>query len=209
MGREDADKPGLFREEARALGWKADLRRTGDKSTVIATRGSEKLSISWRGDACLNETMYEDGSSKRKLRNAAAARRQLTISSNGKVVKATKSSGNSSKRVKAEVPEPDEDLLDEVPEIKRHLPFDIDTATDDEILKAVVGMRIVWRNSYSHGFDEARVLAHPNQRHLRIEFNRRQERCITFAAADEKNPRIPGGGFRSVKLSSITSITPK
>jgi len=209
-------KAEAFLEAAIASGWKAELRQDGDKTTVKAEADGKTLTISWRGSACLNETVYESNGQRRKLRNAAAARRQLeegspdgarTKLSNAKQEKPSDKATNNrrSKETKV-VPAPPSRPAPRPP---KRLPFDLNTAPDRKILEAVIGKRITWKNSQSGNYDSARVMSNPEQNYLRIQLTRAGERCITWAEADDKNPRMAGGGFRSVKLSSIVSITNK
>lgn len=198
-----------FCADAKSAGWETTVTRDGDKTVVVAIRDKEKLSISWRGNACLNETTYEIDGDQRKLRNAAAARRQLTGEAtpprqgkavNGHVVRSANASEKTTKKAK---PEP----FKSQPRPAKRLPFDLDSATDAEILKAVIGKKITWKNSQTGNYDSARVMSRPNQKHLKMNRNRFGERCITWAEADNDRPDRAGGGFRSVKLSAIISIT--
>lgn len=205
------DKAEAFAEEASALGWKVEITRNKDKATVEATLDGKQISISWRGNACLNEVYFGSDGHSRKLRNAGAARRKLAEEA-GEPPRAASESGSDlpvkptkakpKKAAKAK-PEP----FKSKPKPRTSLPFDPDSATDEEILEAVRGKKIVWKNRMSGGYDEARVMVMPNQRHLKIDLNRQNERCITFAEADDKRPNIPGGGFRSVRVKSMVSVT--
>jgi hypothetical protein len=212
VGNKVADKAESFKDEAAGLGWTTSLTRNGDRVTVVVKRNNEEISITWKGNACLNEVYYTLNGHQRKLRNAAAARRHISTGSNEATVrKPVKTNGSSPKKIKKAKPspEPAPEPFKSTPKPPKLIPFDFDTATDEEILKAVIGKRIVWRNSLSGNYEEARVLNRPNQRQLRIERNGRNERCITFASADLQDPRSAGGGFRSIKLSAIRSITTK
>lgn len=213
------DKAEAFAEEASALGWETEIARDGNKATVTASIDDKVISISWRGGACLNEVFLEIDGHQKKLRNAAAARRKLAEEagedeghegydrpvkekSKQSVQKKSKAANGVETKVKLAP-------FKSTPKPKTILPFDPDTASDTEILQAVVGKRITWRNSISGAYDDARVMARPNQKHLRIDFNRKQERCITFAEADADRHHEAGGGFRSVRVKSIVSVTTK
>lgn len=202
-------KPEQFCEDAIGAGWSAEITHEGEKATVIAKRGDEEISIAWLGNACLNEVTHSVKGKVRKLRNASAARQKLGMSA---AARSERSKGGKPPRVIEERNDADDavesDDDDEYVPERPDLPFDPDTATDAEILKAVIGKRIYWRNSISHKEDNAQVMDRPNQRHLRIDRNRRNERCLTFAAVE--NSAGVGedyrGPFRSVKLSSILAI---
>lgn len=214
------DKAEAFAEEASALGWETEIARNGSKATVTASLDEKVLSISWKGGACLNEVFLEIDGHQKKLRNAAAARRKLIEEAGedeghkgyDRPVREEKPKQSVQKKSKAangvEVktkPVP----FKSTRKPRTILPFDPDTASDVEILQAVVGKRITWKNSISGAYDDARVMARPNQKHLRIDFNRKQERCITFAEADADRHHEAGGGFRSVRVKSIVSVTTK
>lgn len=193
-------KAEAFAEFAKSSGWDVEISHdAGDKTTVVAKRSDEQISISWKGEACLNETSYKNGSYERKLRNASAARQKMAEDGSGKPPKvAPKPNGGSRRKAK---PEP----VKSVPKIPRRVPWS-EEATDAEILKAVTGKVIVWRNVLAGRYEEARVMAKKDQRHLRIDVNRKLERCLTFCEADMERPEIPGGPFRSVRLSAIVKV---
>jgi hypothetical protein len=212
-------KAEAFADYAKSLGWKAEIKEDGPKSTVKASREGWTLSISWRGEACLNETVLEHGDGSRKIRNAGAARRHLeelagepTRDDGGHpgydrpAPKARKSSATARKARKPK-PEP-VTPIETKPRLAKRVPFDLETATDEEVLKAVVGKKIIWRNVLAARYEEARVMDRPDQKHLRIVVNRRNERCLTWCAVEENVPlgQDYRGPFRSVKLASIIQI---
>ena len=211
------DKADAFCDEASALGWKTEVIRDGEKVTAEATLDDKLISISWRGSACLNETYIETDGHRKKLRNAGAARRKLaeegsaeTSSKSERISRPVKQQKPKKAAAKAakEKPPPVEPFKSK-PKPKTILPFDPKTASDEEILEAVRGKKIVWKNRLSGKFETTRVLAFPKQNHLRIEINGSNERCLTFAEADLSDPRVPEGGFRSIRISAITSVTNK
>lgn len=211
-------KAEAFAEFAKSLGWEAKVNEEGQKATVTAQRDSYTLSISWRGEACLNETTLDDGAGVRKIRNAGAAKRKLEELS-GEATRAPESTGGEGRtRAKARnapaatrtrrkpKPEPIEPVKT-TPKLPKRLPFDLEAAPDEEIIKAVIGRKIIWRNVLASRYEEARVMARPKQRHLRIERNRKDERCLTWCA-EEDAPlgEDTRGPFRSVKLANIIQI---
>lgn len=212
-----ASKAEAFCEDAKAMGWDPELTLDGDKSTVIATRGDEQVSISWRKEACLNESTYTFSGRTRKLRNASAVRQQMAKPVPGtdkaageSAPKSRRASGSATKKARSgKTKEPPPPPFRSTPKPATRLPFDLEKASDEEVLKAVLGKRIVWKNRMSGNFDEARVMDRPDQRFLRIDINARNERCLTFAEADAHRADRAGGGFRSVRLSAIISITTK
>lgn len=208
-----SDKAEAFAEEASALGWKVEITRNKDKATVKAILDDKQISISWRGNACLNEVYFESDGHSRKLRNAGAARRKLAeeageppraSSESGADLPAKPTKAKPKKTSKAK-PEP----FKSKPKPRTSLPFDPETATDEEILEAVPGKKITWYNRISRGYDSARVMARPNQKQLKIQVNQRNERCLTWCAVEDNVPLGEDyrGPFRSVRISAITSVT--
>jgi hypothetical protein len=208
------DKAEAFAEEASALGWKVKVVRNNGKATVEASLDDKQISVSWRGNACLNEVYFESDGHTRKLRNAGAARRKLAEES-GEPPRATSEPGadlpakptkaKPKKTAKAK-PEPFRSTP-KPPTLP--LPFDPEEASDEEILEAVRGKKITWHNRISRGYDSARVMARPNQKQLKIQINQRNERCLTWCAVEDNVSLGEDyrGPFRSVRISAITSVT--
>jgi hypothetical protein len=208
------DKAEAFADEASALGWKTELTRKGDKATVVAVLDDKELSIAWRGSACLNEVTFTEDGHTRKLRNAAAARRKLAEEAEETPAAKGKQSAQSMKpkppkTKKKKEPKPKPEPFKSTPKPRTSMPFDPETASDEEILKAVQGRKITWYNRISRGYDSARVMNQPNQKQLKIQINQRNERCLTWCAVEDNVPLGEDyrGPFRSVRISAITSVT--
>lgn len=192
-------KPDLFAADAKAAGWDPVITADGEFRTVVATRGDEKISITWKGEACQNGCFYQNAGYKRSLRNAAACRRQLTVPAGEVRIPAP------TKRVRprAAISEPDSDPYEESPEdaneYRRYLPFDpADEA--ETILAALRGREITWRSSITKGLASAVLMPNEDQRHLRIEDHpHKPKRILTFASR--------GAGFRSVYIDSIVAVS--
>jgi hypothetical protein len=76
---------------------------------------------------------------------------------------------------------------------KEKLPFDIEEAYDDEIFDAVRGRKLVWLNTTSENYEEARV----GMRYLRIETGTAGRAILTFCSPE---------GFRSVALENLVQV---
>lgn len=188
-----SSKADLFRQFAADNGWKAEVVRDGSKSTVVAVREKDgaRLSISWNGNACINESTIEVAGSIRKLRNAAAC--QAFISGTAamkpaevsKTAKADKTDGVEVEDERPVLPPPDwgEKYRD---------------ARADEIRKAVTGRTIAWINTAKREIETATVPRHAQL--VRVEVSpRSMRRVLTFAAAGE--------GFRSIYIERIVSVS--
>jgi hypothetical protein len=194
------DKAEAFRAEAEAAGWETALGRNGARVTVTAVRGPkqrEVVTVTWEGNACLNESVYLLNGRGRKLRNAAAARRVLAQSVETATSK--KATARNSSRI---IPQPRAEMVDEEQEVERPKPPTWGqrhcSLPDREILKKVVGKEIIWINGRTKMEERATVLSSPDQRQLRIERNLTQRRVVTFAAK--------GAGFRSVYVDAIVAV---
>lgn len=78
------------------------------------------------------------------------------------------------------------------------------SAPDKEILAAVIGKEVFWYNQSLKRVESARVSSNPNQKMLKIDRNRRKERCLTFASVI--GPREELGAFRSVLVTNIVKV---
>lgn len=78
------------------------------------------------------------------------------------------------------------------------LPFNPEKATAEEIVEAVRGKMLVWRNRVSGGYQSARVLERPNQQYLRVRMTRMGDPYIEFCSVN--------GGFVSVSLDRLVEI---
>lgn len=194
-------KAEVFKTDALNAGWKADIKTKGELSTVTATREEDGavLSISWKGEACLNEcTLTVDGHT-RKLRNAAACRRELSGDSSTPVAKTSNSTPKAPKPVRRmAVADAEED--DEQPRVPQPVWGRLHAeAPATDIFKAVRGRTITWLNALKGETESATVLPKADQRQLRIEKSPRNgKRLLTFAAAEE--------GFRSVYIERIVNV---
>lgn len=191
MGKAEA-----FLSDAKEAGWEAALERNGAKATVTATRPSDGavMSISWQGEACLNECSITTNGHFKKLRNAAACRRTLTSDTPAK-------SPVQRRKQRPATPAPED--LDDVEDVERTVPepdwgrthADV---SDTLLLEELRGKTITWINVKKRMLEQATIDSKRN-RHLRIEVSPvSRKRAVTFAAQ--------GDGFRSIYVDRIVSV---
>ena len=210
-------KASQFAADAEESGWSVEYfnRPSESREEVVAKTGGKTdkamLILIWdKNRYNYDESRYEIDGHTRTVRNASEARRILSGELKPQPGKATnrqfvrkKAKPDNEVKTKQPAPEP----FKSKPKPPTILPFDPETASDKEILDAVRGKKITWKNRLSGNFEVARVLSFPKQNHLRIEINSRSERCLTFAEADLSDPRVPEGGFRAIRIKSIVSVT--
>lgn len=196
-------KAEIFKTDAINAGWKAEIKTKGNLSTVIAKRKKDgaTLSITWDGEKCLNETTITIAGHTRKLRNAAAGRRELIGETIMPKDPGSKPSKPKKKRLPDdEAPPSNSDEDDETPQIPTpQWGFVNAAAPAEHILEAVRGKTITWINASKHAVESATVLGNADQRQLRVETSPvNSKRLLTFAARGE--------GFRSVYIDRIVSV---
>lgn len=167
------------------------------------TRGDEEMTVNWssENDGLVHPLDYRlRGVKEVRLRNVSAALKQIADAPNYKV--------------RSKVPR---ERSEEAPEtLERILPFDPETATDAEVIKAVCGKRLVWWNSMGAAYDSGEVpgrkrveVADPNKvgekkwvlrtsRNITIKVSSTGRRVLTFPAVGEQ--------FRSVGLDSLVQV---
>lgn len=195
-------KPEMFAAEARELGWETVTAVKADVTTVEALRNAEKVTISWRGEACLNGSSYSNGPYQKSLRNAAACRRALadppsdppSVQVRRKSPNSTVSKARPSNTPKIE--EPEEDFAYEpVPTWgEQRISW-----ADDLLRGEFIGKEVIWINTISREHQSAWVMSSPEQKQLRIEVHPRTgRRLLSFAAVE--------GGFRAVYIENIVNV---
>lgn len=188
------DKAEAFRQDAETAGWSTDIKQNGARVTILASRSNEVVSVTWEGNACLNECMHTIDGKDKKLRNAAAARRVLIGSSPKTSSQSDSSSTKASAKAKV-VPQPRVEV--EQPDVPRRPPSwgaRHISKPDAEILELVRGKEITWINSRTKEVETAVVMP----RQLKIMRTAAHKRVVTFASKGE--------GFRSIYLDAIASV---
>jgi hypothetical protein len=189
-----------FADDAKAAGWEVTHKAVGDRETVAAHKGEIQMALVW--DA--NRYNYPDSQllvsgQPKTVRNASEARKILAGVEVPRASTPRKPTAKSATRKPKRVARPAPDDTDDEPQRRnptwgeryRALP-------NDEIRRKVLGKTIVWRNTLSGLVQEAAVMKDPNQKQLRVEFNKSQRRIITFASI--------GGGFVSVYVDAIIEL---
>lgn len=186
---------------AKENGWKVKNKKVDDGISLEFRRGGELVTAVWRdGRMRGRESLYVAGSRRFILRNAAAIKRQLATSEKeaAKANAAVREYRTTHRR-----PQPltvTEDAAHELSDQERRamLPFNPEKATAEEIVEAVRGKMLVWRNRVSGGYQSARVLERPNQHYLRVRMTRMGDPYIEFCSVN--------GGFVSVSLDRLVEI---
>lgn len=185
-------KAQAFAAESEALGWTATVTHDTGVYEVRSTRGDEELVLHWADGKFIEDARYSCGGRVVSVRNASAAKKKMAVpasdalASNAKVVK-----GNGSGPRKPRL-----SLADEEERYYAPLPFDPAETSDLDVLAAVVGRTLVWRNTATRSDEEARI-GPPPQRQLGIVV-KNGRRILTFCAE--------GGPFRSIYLDAILEV---
>lgn len=182
-------KAEAFLKAAAELGWSERARSAPEQETygVIVGREEERITISWRAGVFVGEECYHShpGRSPRKVINASAAKKIMAIPAAQAAEEAAKVSAHKLTR-----PRRDRGATATTAP-RKALPFDPETATDEEVLEAVSGKTITWTNGVSGQIDQDQVGSHATIQ------PGKSGRSIRFTSAT---------GFRSVRVSSILSI---
>jgi hypothetical protein len=185
-------KAEAFLEAAAALGWGEFARSAPEQETygVIVGRGEERITISWRAGVFIGEECYHShpGRSPRKVINASAAKKIMAIPAAQAAEEAAKVSAHKLAR-----PRRDRSATATTAP-RKALPFDPETATDEDVIRAVSGHQISWTNEISGAIDESYVKGSIDE--ISIQPGK-SGRSIRFTSAE---------GFRSVRVSSIVAI---
>lgn len=188
-GKKSLSKAASFLEEAVRRGWEATKQGTQDPAHygVTVARGTERIEIEWVGGVFQGDTCYYSHSARQpiKLRNASHAKKVMAIPAAQADEEAKKVTAHKAARPGRK------SQAESTTERRKALPFDVETATDEEILAAVQNRNVAWTNEISGAVEDAYVTAG-----LRIQ-TMKSGRGITFVSAT---------GFRTVRVSSIVSV---
>lgn len=207
-------KAAAFAEDAVKAGWTLADHTGRNEREIVTIRHDgydATMVMVWEGGCYTyaRSSLVVQGHN-RTVRNASEGRRflsgveapKVTIPRKGKA-KRRKRLADPAQNGKGTAPEDTtfeldgDDFMAERERRRKRLPFKVSSPAED-ILKAVVGREIVWESSLSGDILAATVLPNPDQKQLRIEFNRNKKRILTFAARGE--------GFRSVYIESIIEV---
>ena len=194
-------------EHAESLGWDTELiAGDGDITMLRATRGDEVITAKYDGSRYIYDdtSMHAYGSVRSRLRNASAARAQMAVKPEEAAAEAAKAKVKAP--TKRNTQEDEDELTDS--ERKALLPFNPDTSTDDEVIAALLGRTIVWRNRTTGLNEEATLMPSLPQRHLAIvwKHNRRVLNFNEATSVDEQLQGVTSGVFRSVYVDAIRRV---
>lgn len=174
-----SSKAQQFALDAEAAGWEAERVKDGNRKTVIARRGSEVIEVTWVKEVCQPGLTYTSGVGSRKLRNAAEARRYLAVPEAN--VKHTARVHRDTGRV-----------------YRGTVPFDVETATDEEVLAAIVGKTVRWSNRYTNTPEVARIPKDSGFTRITMSGKHRQ---VLFCDSGKN-----GTGFRAFAVQSLIAV---
>jgi len=171
--------------EFSGLGWSPEISQTDALVELVAKRGTEALYLAWLNEAHVSGTStYTISDRTVKVRNPAEAMRIAALKPEEAQAKQAKV-GPVARFRKAKVTGP----------TIRNIPFNIDTATDEEIISALESRRISWHNSYRMDSETATI-----GRARRIEITRHPDghRIVSFVD--------PESGFRAFRLDALENV---
>lgn len=189
-----AEKAFDFVKHAKDAGWQVDLQPKDDEVVeVIAKRDTEAITIRWRNGVFIDDAIYSCGSYQRKVRNASAGKQFMARKAQDAIAESMKARANTPrKRSVAD----DEAEMDERTR-KSLLPFDVETSTDEEVIAALIGKTIVWRNRTTGQNEQAALMDKFPQQHLTIVW-KHNRRVLNFLEDH--------GMFRSVYVDAIRRV---
>lgn len=174
---------------AQEHGWTAGAEKgeqAGDLVTFKAVREGEQVTLHWITGGTRPGT-HTNGGRQVQAMNAATVRRIIDASPEAAAqVRAAYASGSGrAKRAAVRIA------------TAAPLPFDVDTATEDEIVAAVMNRTVTWTNGIS-GSSEAAVVTGKGKNAPKVT-GEGNARALTFWAKGE--------GSRSVRLLSLVSVS--
>lgn len=177
------DKATRYAGELSALGWKSDITRTDGKAELVATRGgTEALYLSWFREAHISgESTYTFADRTVKVRNPAEAMRMAARSPEEAKASQAKVASNHAFVKRATGPS------------VRSVPFDVQTASDEEVLDAIRSRKVTWHNQYRVESETAVV-----GNLVRIDRHRGGHRIVSFVD--------PESGYRAFKLENLENV---
>lgn len=183
--------------------WEHEVEEVEGFTTLTLIRGDETMQITWDSKTALIHplTYTLAGVREVKLRNVSQALKDcITVAPDYKV----------KKTVQRRVASPPKEVG------RSPLPFDIEEASDEEIIKAVRGRKLVWLNQMAGEFEQAVVpgrklveVKDPDKpgamkkvwrtsRNIKMSTTSAGRRVLTFAAVGEQ--------FRSIGLDTLVQV---
>lgn len=177
-----ADKGTRYAGELGALGWKSEVSHKDGLVELTATRGAEALFLSWFNEAHISGgSTYTYADRTVKVRNPAEAVR--LASRQPEEAKATQAKVSTNKQFVKRATGP----------TVRSVPFDVETATEEEIVAAIGARSVSWHNQYRVESETATVGTL-----IRVDRHRGGHRIVSFVD--------PQFGFRAFKLENLENV---
>ena len=146
-------KARTFAEKAGELGWTVLKEVRGGACEVTATRGAETIVQAWAGGVWeYDASVYAFGDRTTKPRNASGALKLLARSEPDAAAEANKVQTNRHFR-RAEP----QGIQEKLEKAQKHLPFDPELATDEEVCGVLAGQAVVWYNRIGRSNESAIV----------------------------------------------------
>lgn len=176
------DKGARYAGELSALGWKPEVTRKDGLVELTAVRGTEALYLSWLNEAHISGgSTYTYADRTVKVRNPAEAVRLA-----GRQPEEAKASQAKVAANRAFVKRPTGPSV-------RHIPFDVQEVSAEDLIEAIRGHQITWHNQYRVESETAIV-----GNHIRVDRHRGGHRIVSFVD--------PETGFRALKLDNLENV---
>lgn len=177
-------KAKAFADFCRTSGWEVFTSLEGDLAEVTARRGVEAIHQAWVNGVYHNESAtYTVSDRTVSTRNIAAAKRLAERSPEDAKAELDRVASNRAFRRRDTTPS------------KMRLPFDPETATEREVIDALLGKGVAWHNRFRQVPETAMVGRDP--RSVRVE-EQNGQRVVLFCC--------PATGFRAFRLSALTRV---
>jgi hypothetical protein len=183
-------------------GWKGklDLDEKNDWAKIFAHRDQERLEIGWCVNQLIGPPKYEFAGTIANLHSAAVARQHVRASKPDMSIYLKRKR----RKVRA-VQRANQNNSSSAPEefdtTQHELPFDIHESTDKEILRAIRGSTIIWKNT---------LTGMPESEYVPREMNRDLNNTFYVAESSEGRAYVSfmtsGGVFRAVALEQILQV---
>lgn len=177
-------KASIYAKAFTELGWKSEIAQTDGLVELVATRGNETLYLAWMRESHVSGTStYTISDRTVKVRNPAEAMR--VAAQNPQQAKASQERVTANKQFRRRATGP----------TIRTIPFDIETATEEEIAAALTGHQITWHNIYRVESETATV---GNAIAIKVSRHARGHRIVSFID--------PETGFRAFRLEHLENV---
>ena len=177
------DKAARYAGELAALGWKPEVTRTDGKAELVATRGgTEALYLSWFNAAHISgESTYTYADRTTKVRNPAEAMRVAARQPEEAKASQARVAANRSFVKRATGPS------------VRHIPFDVEEVSNEDLIEAIRGHQISWHNPWRVESETATV-----GNMVRVDRHAKGHRIVSFVD--------PEFGYRAFRLDQLENV---